>query len=115
MRVSSCVLLFLLSASLASSITILDVPKSVNSDEVSPMKLLYDDDTDVTIPETENGRRLLVSIKKSAKKVSTPPPPPPEPKKEPKQQPKQQPKKEPKQEPKQEPKKEPKKEPKQEP
>ena len=118
MRVSSCVLLCLLSASLVSSITILDVPKSVNNDENSSVKLMYDDNTDITLPETESSRRLLVSINKKANKVSSsppPPPPPPEPKKEPKKEPKQEPKKEPKQEPKQEPKKEPKQEPKQEP
>ena len=81
MRVSSCFLLCLLSASLVSSIVVVDVPRTaLNGDEIS-LDPIYDD-ADIMFPETEpeSGRRLLISIKKAVKKVfSSPPPPPPPP------------------------------------
>lgn len=83
MRVSSCFLLCLLSASLVSSIVVVDVPRTaLNGDEIA-LEPIYD----IMFPETEpeKGRRLLISIKKAVKQIfKSPPPPPPAPKPAPK-------------------------------
>ena len=95
MRISSGLLLCLLSASLVSGIAILDVPTlytetdSYGNNEVDSYKMdlnaevpTYDADTDVTTDSDSSGRRLLLRfVPKIVQRVfkSSPPPPPPPP------------------------------------
>ena len=96
MRISSGLLLCLLSASLVSGIAILDVPTlytetdSYGNNEVDSYKMdlnaevpTYDVDTDVTTDSDSSGRRLLRRfVPKVIQRIfrSPPPPPPPAPK-----------------------------------
>lgn len=95
MRISSGLLLCLLSASLVSGIAILDVPTlytktdSYGNNEVDSYKMdlnaevpTYDVDTDVTTDSDSSGRRLLRRfVPKVIQRIfrSPPPPPPPPP------------------------------------
>jgi hypothetical protein len=107
MRISSGLLLCLLSASLVSGIAILDVPslytetESYGNNEVDSYKMdlnaevpTYDVDTDVTTDSDSSGRRLLRRfVPKVIQRIfRSPPPPPPAPKPAPKAAPKPAPK-----------------------